>query len=213
MSKRAAFDLKIDVSDIEGLADKLAKLTPEAVGGLMVDAINQVANNTYALARKTMLGGINLTDDYVQRKMQVVPATAAKPEASIVAFGGRGFTTRLSHYGAMQQTKSVKYSKRSRGNQPLGIPAGSKSAGVSVEVVTGARKTLQYGFRMPGKKDTEGNLLLFTRNKEGKIRSRSGPSVYQLFRIAAGTIEDRVYGDLGRAVIDRSERQFQKELT
>ena len=42
---------------------------------------------------------------------------------------------------------------------------------------------------------------------------RRGPAVYMLFRVAAGTIEDQVYGDLGQAVIDEAERQFQKELS
>ena len=72
--KRTAFGIKFDVSPVEALADKLASLTPEAISVLMVDTINGIADSTYELARKTMLGGINLTDAYVQRKMQVIHA-------------------------------------------------------------------------------------------------------------------------------------------
>ncbi len=213
MARRTAFGLRIDVSEIEGLADRLGKLTPEAVGALMVNAINDVADSTYELARKTMLGGINLTDAYVQRKMQVQHATPAKPEASIVAFGDKPNLTGLSHYGAMIKTQSVLHTSRSRGNSATGIPAGSKSDGVSVEVIKGKRESFKHGFFLPGKKDTEGNPLVFARKKDtNKIVSRRGPAVYMLFRVAAGTIEDQVYGELGRAVIDEAERQFQKEL-
>lgn len=230
MARRTAFGIKIDVSELEGLADKLAGLTPEAVGALMVDAINETADGAYNLARKTMLGGINLTDSYIQRKMKVEHATTSKPEASIVAFGGKGFTTGLSHYGAMQSTKGVNWSNerikaaghifgkwpgwtRRTGNEPLGIAVNSKASGKSVEVVRGSRKKMGPIFSIPGKKDNDGNLILFRNTGGKKVQALTGPSVYQLFRVAAGTIEDEVYGDMRQRVIDAAERQFEKELT
>ena len=212
--KRTAFGIKFDVSSVEALADKLASLTPEAISVLMVDTINGIADSTYELARKTMLGGINLTDAYVQRKMQVIPATAAKPSASIVAFGDKPDLTGISHYGAIQRFQRVFNTDRSRGDVKRGIPAGLKADGMSAEIIKGSRKAFEHAFTLPGKKDTEGNALVFARKKDtNKIVMRRGPAVYMLFRVAAGTIEDQVYGDLGQAVIDEAERQFQKELS
>lgn len=210
MARRTAFGVTIDVSEIEGLADKLKGLTPEAVGALMVDAINEVTDRTYLLARKTMLGGINLTDAYVQQKMQVVHATPAKPEASIVAFGDKANLTNLSHYGAIQLSKDG----GKRGDTARGIAPGRRQAGISVEVIKGKRETFQFGFTRPGINDNDGNPIIFARKKETKkIVSRRGPAVYMLFRVAAGVIENQVYGDLERAVIDEAERQFQKEFS
>ena len=209
----SAFSIAVDVSGIENMADKLSGLSAERVSELMVDAINTTTETAYELSRKAILSGINLTDDYVQTHMVVEKATAQNPKATIVALGGRGYTTSLSHYGAMQMTQGVLHPKRSRGDAARGIPIGRKAAGMSVEVTQGSRKPIQHGFTMPGKKDSAGNLLVFTRDKFNRIKSRSGPAVYQLFRVAAERIEDQVYGDLENAVIDAAEKQFAKELS
>lgn len=232
MARISAFSVKIDATQLDALTAKLGTLTPERVSALAVDAINTTADSAYDLARKTILGGINLTDEYVQRKMAVEHATESKPEASIVAFGGKGFTTSLSHYGAMQltgadnwtnariQADGHKFGKwpgwtRRTGNAKLGIAADTKGIGRSVEVVSGNRKKLGRAFSIAGKTDTDGNPLVFQRIPGSKKSARvlSGPSVYQLFRVAAGKIEDQVYGDLSAAVIDLAERQFEKALS
>lgn len=208
---RTEFSVKVNVTELNALSDSLRALTPEAVGVLMVDSINAVTDRTYDLARKTMLGGINLSDSYLQQKMQVVHATAARPEASIVALGDRAHLTGLSHYGAMVETTVA---KRAHGNPKTGIPPGRKSAGVSVEVIRGKRELFPHGFFLPGKVDSEGNPMVFARKKSSnKIVSRRGPAVYMLFRVAADTIEEQVYGDLGQSVINEAQRLFQKELT
>lgn len=213
MARPSAFNVHIDVKQITGLADKLGAMTPEAVGGLMVDAINNTADSAYELSRKAILQGINLTDSYVQSHMHVEHATAKRPKAEIVAYGGKGHTTSLSHYGPMQLTQRVMHPKRSKGDANRGIPAGSKSAGLSIEVTSGSRKPIAHGFTMPGKLDSEKNMLVFTRDRNNKVKSRQGPSVYQLFRVAGAEIENQVYGDLERAVVDAAEQQFLKELS
>lgn len=232
MASLNAFSVKIDVEQLDKLSDKIGSLTPERVSALVVTAINTTADSAYDLARKTILGGINLTDEYVQRKMAVEHATEGKPEASIVAFGGKGFTTSLSHYGAMQAVAPVNWSNaritaaghkfaqwpgwtRRTGNDKLGIAADTKASGRSVEVISGSRKKLGRAFAIAGKTDTDGNNLVFQRIPGSKksVRVLSGPSVYQLFRVAAGKIEDQVYGDLSSAVIDLAERQLEKELS
>ena len=237
MARANVFSIKIDVSELDDFADRLAGLTPEKVGALLVDAINETADSAYELSRKAILSGINLTDAYVQSHMSVEHATANKPEAYIVAFGGRGHTTGLSHYGAIQEVKKVTWSNerieslghkfsakwpgwiRRKGDEARGIDEGDKTAGVSVHVTT-SRKKLQTGkaIIMPGVVDREGNELVFKRTggsgrKDSKLKALQGPSVYQLFRVAGEKIEDQVYGDLERAVVDSAERQFLKELS
>ena len=213
MAKQTAFGVKIDVSEVEDFAAKLGGMSPASIGALLVGAINDATDSAYELARKTMLGGINLTDTYVRSRMQVEHATVGKPEATITAFGDKAHLTGLSHYGAMMQTRAVQHPGRSRGDPARGIPPGQKSAGVSVEVIKGKRESFSHGFFMPGKIDSEGNPLVFARKKgTNKIVSRRGPAVYMLFRVAAGAVEDQVYGDLQQRVVAEAERQFQKEF-
>jgi len=227
MVSRTAFGVKVDVSDLEGFASHLGDLTPQEIGALLVDAINETADSAYDLARKRMLAGINLTDDYIQQKMKVDHATAAKPQATITAFG---ITTSLSHYGAMQLTTPVNWSNeriaglghqfgkwpgwtRRTGVAGVGIAVDRKADGKSVEVTRGNRKRLGSQFSIPGKVDSEGNLLIFRRQKgSDKLDVLVGPSVYQLFRVAAGLIEEEVGDNLESAVADLAERQLRKAL-
>lgn len=226
-----AFSIKFDVGPLTALADKLSALTPERLGGYLVAAINDTADSAYELGRKRILNGINLTDDYVQRKMRVDHATEQKPTATITAFGGRGFLTGLSHYGAMQRHRDVNWSNadivtggftfgpwpgwtRRKGNAPLGIPVDRKASGRSVEVVKGRRKVIGPAFAIPGKKDADGNPVVFTRDRGTRtVKALSGPSVYQLFRVAAVDIRDQVGNELEQAVIDVAERRLREELS
>lgn len=230
MARQNLFSLKIDTSGIEGLGERLSDLTPAQIGALMVDSINDTVDSAYELSRKSMLRGINLTDSYVQRKMAVEHATPKNPTASIMAFGGPGYTTSLSHYGALQNVQDVNWSNariqaaghefgswpgwtKRKGNAPLGVAVDQKTRGKSVEVVRGKRKQMGPIFSIPGKKDNEGNLILFRRNGAGKVESLKGPSVYQLFRVAIPTIHDQVSDDLEAKVIQAAERELQKALS
>jgi len=230
MARQNAFSVKVDLAEIEQLSDRLAGLTPERIAEMMVDAVNETVDSAYELSRKAILSGINLTDDYVQSRMGIVKATTNRPEATITAFGGKGFTTSLSHYGAMQETKPVNWSTERilaaghklsakwpgwvarTGDAQRNIDEGDKAAGLEVTVTRSSPKPIAHGFSMPGKVDSEGNLLVFTRDRFGRIRSRSGPSVYQLFRVAAAQIENEVYGDLEQAVLSVAQTKFEKEF-
>lgn len=230
MARRNAFDIKIDVEPLTELGDQLSGLTPEQVNRLIVTAINTTVDSAYDLGLRTMLQGINLSEDYVQRKMRVEHATEKKPEASIVAFGGRGNITSLSHYGAMQLTERVNWSNdritslgkkfgkwpgwtKRTGSAGLGIEADSKAAGRSVEVVKGKRKRIGPAFGIPGKVDNDGNPIVFRRQSGGeKIEALTGPSVYQLFRVAATKIEDEVADELQDRVMDVAQRKFLESL-
>ncbi|MEP6587141.1 MAG: phage tail protein [Polaromonas sp.] len=230
MARTSSFSVSIDTSAVEGLARRLEGLTPEAIGALAVEAINETVDSAYALGRKTMLRGINLTDDYIQRKMTVEHATPKAPKATITALGGRTHTTGLSHYGAMQMTKDVNWSNariqaaghkfgkwpgwtQRRGNAALGVSVDRKASGKSVEVVRGQRKKMGPIFSIPGKKDNDGNLVLFRRTASGSAQSLQGPSVYQLFRVAIPMIYGQVEEDLSKSVIEVAERELQKVLS
>lgn len=231
MANRSSFSIHFDVEQVEGLADKLSRLPAEEIGRSIVDAINETVDSAYVLGRKTILSGVNLTDDYVQRKMQVQHATVQKPKAEIVAFGGRSYLTSLSHYGAMQLVKDVNWSNeriiaaghkfgpwpgwtKRKGNEAVGIAVNKKADGRSVEVVKGSRKRIGPAFAIPGKTDNEGNPLVFRRKKgSGKLETLTGPSVYQLFKVAAVRIEDQVAEDLQHAVAEAAEEAFNKGLS
>ncbi len=231
-----AFNIKIDVSNVEGLADTLGKLTPEHIGEITIDAINSVADKTYDISRKTILRGVNLTDSYVQRRMVVEHATKQKPEAAIIAFGGKSFLTSLSHYGAMQQTQAVtwtneriladghKFGKkwpgwiRRTGDAARGIAVGEKTGGVSVNVTSRKQLKTSKAIIVPNIKDRDGNSLVFKRvggsgRKDSKLQALTGPSVYQMFRTAIPLIQDEAFDNLEREVTDAAVSIFEKELT
>lgn len=229
MGRQSAFSVKIDMDQVTRLATKFAGLTPEKFSQFVIPAINETTDQAYALGRKTMLRGINLTDAYVQRKMKVEHATAQRPVATITAFGGKGYITSLSHYGAMQKDVDVNWSNddilsmgkkfgpwrgwtKRTGNAAVGIAVNKKAAGRSVEVVRGRRKLIKPAFAIPGKKDNDGNLIVFTRTPAGGLKALTGPSVYQLFRVAAGQIKDDVSNDLATSVINAAERRLREEL-
>lgn len=223
-----AFRVTIDTRELDALGARLAELTPAQLAASLVDAINATTDRAYELGRSRMLAGINLTDDYVQRKMRVEHATEGNPVATIVASGARKDMTSLSHYGAMQETKKVTWTNewiaarhtfgawpgwtRRTGAPGVGIEVGQKADGKTVEVTRGKRKRLGSQFSIPGKKDNDGNLLIFRRTESGKLQSLTGPSVYQLFRVAAGLIEDQVGDDLQSSIAEAAEFALSKAL-
>lgn len=227
MAKLFAF--KLDVNDVEDLADDLDRLTPEELAAATVKALNDSIDSAYVLSRNAMLKSINLSDAYVQRKMEVEHATPSKPVATLTAFGGSAFTTSLSHYGALQLTTNVRWSNerilalghkfekwpgwtRRTGSAALGIPVNEKAAGKSVEVSRGRRKKMGPTFSIPGKKDNEGNPIIFRRNSADKLEALSGPSVYQLFSSAIPLVYETVADDLEQAVAEAAQQYIQKEL-
>lgn len=237
---RTAFSIKVDLAGVLALADRLGDVNPDKLGERLITTVNNVADSTYKLSRDTITTEINLTDAYVQRRMEVRPATKSKPVAEIVGLAGKGYMTTLSHYGAETgETKPVNWSNsriisevfggkerfgpwpgwvRRTGDARKGIEEGRKQYKMNAEVTRGSRKSIGKKFTLPGKRDTEGNPLVFQNigpgGKDGKgaIRAVLGPSVYQLFRTAATSIEDRVGNDLRDAVIEAAESAFEDAL-
>ncbi len=240
MARNNAFAIKIDTSAVEALAERLGDIRAATLGDTLVDTINEVAGSAYELSRRTITTDINLTDAYVQRRMELKPATKSRPTAEIVAPFGKKNLTNLSHYGSqVGETKEVNWSNeriidevfggkerfgpwpgwtRRKGTAHMGIPVGRKAYTMSAEVVRGSRKSIGKKFTLPGRRDTEGNPLVFERvgpggkSGKGSLQSLLGPSVYQLFRVAAERIEERVGDDLRDAVVEAAERALKDAL-
>lgn len=225
----ATTHITLDVTKVSDLSKSIGQITGEALGVASVTAINDVLDRSYDLARTRMTAGINLTDDYVRRNMRVEPATTRSPSGSIVAVGGPAGTTTLSHYMPQQLVQQVNWSNariaalgvpfgpwpgwtKRVGSSALGIQPNLKAKGVSVEVGRGRRRPIGPAFSIPGKKDSEGNYLVFRRTAAGKIEALLGPSVYQLFSYQIPLISNEVTDDLATTLAEYAEAQLDKAL-
>lgn len=235
MARQNAFSIKLDSSRLDASIKNLASLDPEAFGKAIVATLNQVADETYVLSRQKMIAGINLTGDYVKRRMEVEHATAKTPTASIIAptrdKSGKPLETNISHYGAVRFTQSVKHPSRSKGDTGRGYSKGQKAAGAAAEVTRGSSTSIGKKFAIVKDgallKDSEGNAVLFQgTGRPGKgsakgkprktprqgVKAVLGPSVYQLFRFTAENIYKQVGEDLEEAIVATAQREFEKVL-
>ena len=211
------YALKIDASQVVKLGERLAQASGEEIGRASVTALNEVVDRTYELARDKMIAGINLTDDYLRRRMTVAHATPGKPVASITASGARNATTVLGRYDAKPVIVANNKGRPGKGNKALGIPPGKKQAGVTVEVTRGQTSDgfVPRGFLLPLNRGTEagGNGMgVFARSRDGKLRHRYGPSVYQLFAYQVERIVNDVTDDLEDTLAEQVDLALQKAI-
>lgn len=211
------YALKIDASHVVKLGERLAQASGEEIGRASVTALNEVVDRTYELARDKMIAGINLTDDYLRRRMTLQHATPGKPVASITASGARNATTVLGRYDAKPVIVANNKGRPGKGNKALGIPPGQKQAGVTVEVTRGnvSDGFVPRGFLLPLNRGTEagGNGMgVFARTKDGKLRHRYGPSVYQLFAYQVERIVNDVTDDLEDTLAEQVDLALQKAI-
>ena len=169
------YALKIDATQVQKLGERLGQVTGEEIGRASVTALNEVVDRTYELARDKMIAGINLTDDYLRRRMTLQHATPGKPVASITASGARNATTVLGRYDAKPVIVVNNKGRPGKGNKALGIPPGQKQAGVTVEVTRGQISDgfVPRGFLLPLNRGTEagGNGFgVFARSRDGRPR-------------------------------------------
>lgn len=234
MSRR--FSINIDAVAIDGVANTLADYGNQVLGRSSLQAVNEVTQRAYIEARAKMNRGINLTDAYLQSKMEFRAASnAVRPIASIIA---NGDLTNLISYRPKQLSTVVRFTnatirpfvgkfgenprkpgtklpwKLRTGAPALGIPVDRKQAGQTVEVTTGAPKVISYAFVIRA----HGQAFVATRRKDdhhgkGKVVARTGPSVYQLFRYA---LDDSflvgVQTNLSKAVVDVTAADLRKAL-
>lgn len=211
------YALKIDATQVVKLGERLAQASGEEIGLASVTALNEVVDRTYELARDKMIAGINLTDDYLRRRMTLQHATPGKPVASITASGARNATTVLGRYDAKPVIVVNNKGRPGKGNKALGIPPGQKQAGVTVEVTRGQISDgfVPRGFLLPLNRGTEtgGNGMgVFARSRDGKLRHRYGPSVYQLFAYQVERIVNDVADDLEDTLAEQVDLALQKAI-
>lgn len=211
------YALKIDATQVQKLGERLAQASGEEIGQASVTALNDVLDRTYDLARDKMIAGINLEDQYLRRRMSVSHATPAKPVASITASGARNAVTVLGRYDAKPVIVTNNKGRPGKGNKRLAIPSGQKQGGVTVEVTRGnvSDGFVPRGFLLPLNRGTEagGNGMgVFARTKDGKLRHRYGPSVYQLFAYQVEHILNDVTDDLEDTLAKQVELAMQKAI-
>lgn len=213
MAKRQTFGLTIGTEQVLALAERLGEVTPEKLAERLVAVTNEQLESAYELSRKRMLSGINLTDAYLRERFEINQATTKRPSGEIVAKArDRGDLTLLSRYDLQVGLLDVKNPEKSKGYGALGIPKGKKQGAPSVEVVRGARKSLKSdrAFVFNSK---AGTPLIVKRNPNGKLSSALlGPSVYQLFRVAATDLEQQIGDDYEAAITEAAERELNKVL-
>lgn len=180
MAKVSMFNVKVDVNEIEALADRLGAIDAQGLSHVIVDTLNQVGEETFVLARRRMTAQINLSEEYVGSRMVFNKATTSGrvPSAEIIAKGQNTFLTGLGHYGALQESREARWSmedgkakgynigpwpkwEERKGDPGRGIDSGEKQAGVSVEVTRGSRKMMGNAFTIPGKKHSDGSPVVF----------------------------------------------------
>jgi hypothetical protein len=175
---RNLIEIKIDTSQIEALQSRLSEIDPAKLGETLVTTLNQVASETYDLARNSITAGINLQDGYIRDRIQLEKATRNRPVAEIVAPAEKKLMTGLGHYGAMVLEQGTRWSTEDgierrykigpwpyweprKGDPGRGFDEGEKARGVSVEVRRGSRKEMRGVFTIPGKEHDDGSPVLF----------------------------------------------------
>lgn len=232
----------IDTSQIEALAESLSKIDDEALGRANLAAVNAVTVRAERAARTKMNAGINLPDAYIDERMTFEPATDARKPVAIVSAPIKG--TGLGRYSAVQVTKGVRFTNaaiRDRigvmddnprkpggrlpwkpriGDAGRGIAPDQKQAGISVEVTRGQRKTIGYAFVVPGIKANDGTPVVFEntgpggKGKKGRLRSLTGPSVFQLFRHALDDAAlDAIAEDLEQTTVVTVAHELERLLS
>lgn len=193
----STFAVVVETTQVQSLAERLARLDSLSIGEASVRAVNAVATRGFDESVKRMTARVNLSETYVRDRMTLEPANdPRKPEAKIIAFraGGRRPALRavnLRQYSMVQTSKPVRFTndnpriakgsmgmnprkpgsllpwKKRVGDPQAGIPLGQKAAGVSVEVVKGDRKLISFAFQ---RKMKNGEILVMAR-----LRDQRGP--------------------------------------
>lgn len=202
---------KITTDALKDAAGDLGDISAQELTRRSVEALNEVVDRTYDLARERITTGINLDDAYLRRRMSVTHADTSRLQAEIVARGDRPSMTRLASYDARMVIVPRTTRGRSRNTGRLGIPQGSKQSGIDVTVVRGSEKTMGSAFLLRLKQGSEDGNKFGVFIREGKRKKHLyGPSVYQLFRWQAERITDEVADDLETTLIERVQEQLDR---
>jgi len=204
----------IDISALLDVADDLSRIEPGKLRDAAASALNAVAARTFDTARDRITAGVNLTDDYLQRRMEVVKADKLGLHADIIARGDTSELTRLATYDAKMVIVPRDTTGRNRNRGVLGVPKGLKQQGVNVTVMRGSEKTLDTGFLLRLRQGSRQGDKFGVFLRDGKrLKHLFGPSVYQLFAWQVPRLVGEVADDLEKTLIDRVAEQMKGILT
>lgn len=209
----SAFNVKVDFTAADRLATKLDRVAERVLLRLSAaDAVNDVATRFDAQAKRGMNAGINLSDQYIRERMSLVPARAVGTQPIKAEIIAAGRLTILSRYPYAQMTQSA---PRAKGDPKRGIPAGSKQAGVAVEIVRGQAFAKDKWFTMTLRRGTQAGdkVGVFSRGEKGILEHMHGPSVYSLFRYQINQGQDELFDDLVATGRTKAEDALRKELS
>lgn len=190
--------VRIDVRQIEGLADRLATITGEALGGIAVRAVNEVAVRFTDDSRARITERVNLTPEYVKSKTDMKLAESPADPTAVVTVAGA--LTTLGHYGPVTYFAPEGGVRRANGWRAAGL-----NAGVGLEVGRGHPFFAPQWFTM-ALRGQGGALGVFVRgdpNYRGKARHLYGPSPYALFGRQIDHHSDELRADLERTAVQR----------
>jgi hypothetical protein len=203
----------IDISALLAVADDLSNLSPDKLAESAVSALNETAERTFTLARDRITEGVNLSDPYLRRRMEVVKADKLGLHADIIARGDTSELTRLATYDAKMVIVPRDTAGRNRNRGVLGIPKGLKQQGVNVTVMRGNEKTLDTVFLLRLRQGSRQGDKFGVFLRDGKrMKHLFGPSVYQLFAWQIPRISGEVADDLEKTLIDRVAEQLKDIL-
>lgn len=210
---RQAFNVKIDFRPAEELASRVERVVSRALLRFSAaEAANDVAVRVDAQAKQRMNAGINLSDQYIRDRMTLVRASATGSGAVRAEIIAAGRLTILSRYPYARLTAPA---PRAKGDPKRGIPAGSKQAGVAVEIVRGQAFEKAKWFTMTLRRGTQAgdSVGVFSRGEKGILEHMHGPSVYSLFRYQINQLQDEILDDLSSTTRARAQEALRKELS
>lgn len=230
---------EIDVRAVEKVAEQLLRIDARSLGEAGLRSVNRTLTAIYPKAVDLMIGGINLSEGEVRKRMTFESANdPLKPQASLIAKQSDSRGTTLASYGARILLQGVnwpngsfipyRWGKNPRkpgfrmpwfprtGDPSRGIPANQKAAGFTASVrrgiVTAFPTANTYAILIP----VGGRLLPVHINrsvKRGKGRLGNavyGPSVRQLFKHNLGVVAKIAEDDLAANLANEVDLVVQK---
>jgi hypothetical protein len=163
----------VDTAQVSAFSEKIAGLSAEKLAAVGRNAVNSQIDIAQTQAKQAM-SGIQLNGEYIASQFRVSKAQGGAAYASLTS--------------AADAVSLLKYPNR----QLKRTGAGKKLPNAGVAIIVADGGILDHGFYMTAKSGPG----IFTRGKDGSIRKRYGPSVYQLFNKFLVTSETDIEKDL-----------------
>lgn len=201
--------VKFRIDAVEQSADRIERSIARAELALAaVDSVNVVAKRADVSIRRGENANIGLTDAYVKSKTDLRLASRT-PRAEIIT---RGDLTILGRYNLAQIWQPA--GSRAKGDPKRGIPAGSKQAGVRVDIKPSTPTYQTKWFTMTLRRGTQSgdNVGVFVRTGPRSTKHIYGPSPYSLARFQIGVQSDEILNDLERTTLGAVVKQVEGAL-